>query len=71
VTVHYVAVCDGCGKEKGLSKFDDWGVVKVREPNRVIESVRSFDFCSQDCLTDWWHKVAMAVALANAEKATP
>jgi hypothetical protein len=60
VTVRYLAVCDGCGQEKGLAKFDDWGVVKIREPNRVIESVRQYDFCSQACLEEWWNKVACA-----------
>ena len=54
---------------EGLERFDDWGQVKVREPNRVIESVRSFDFCSQDCLNDWWHRVDEAVSIANAEEA--
>ena len=63
MTVRYVAVCDGCGKEKGHSRFDDWGQVKVREPGRVIESVRQYDFCSQTCLEAWWHQVSCAVDL--------
>lgn len=61
MTVRYVAVCDGCGAETGHERFDGWGQLKVREPGRAVELMRSYDFCSAACLDDWWCRVADAV----------
>lgn len=63
MTIRYVAVCDGCGKEVGHTEMNAWGWVHIQEPNKLLGCRKEFNLCSLDCLGIWWRHQSTHEAL--------